>query len=280
MQGKVVVITGATSGLGRAAAEQFAQRGARVVFTARDKQRADETLAALKAAGPGEAHRAVFGDLFSLKEMKLVGAEIAGAEPRIDVLANNAGALIFKTIETADGLEGTFALNHMSYFVITNALLPSLKATPGARIVSTASIAHRGGKIDFENLGQPRGNASGAAYGDSKLCNILFTRELARRLEGSGVTANCFHPGVVASSFAKNNGRLGHLTATLSAPFAISSEKAALLLVYLATAPELAHISGKYFAGRRPVTPSAAAQDDTTAARLWSESERIAGQRS
>lgn len=277
MQGKVVVITGATSGVGQAAAEEFARLGARVVITARDAKRAEATLAALKAAGPGQAHRAVFGDLFSLAEMKRVGAEIAAAEPKIDVLANNAGAMFLKHIETADGLESSLALNHMAYFVITNALLPSLKATPGARIVSTSSIAHRGGKLTFDADGRPVSKSAGEAYGDTKLYNILFTRELARRLEGSGVTANCFHPGVVASSFAKNNAGIGEMIAGFSSLFAVTPAKGAETLIYLATSPEVANVSGKYFARCKKVTPAAVAQDDAGAKRLWEASETIAG---
>jgi len=263
--------------VGQAAAEEFARRGARIVFTARNASRAEATLALLQAAGPSQAHRAVFGDLFSITEMKRVGAEIAAAEPKIDVLANNAGALIMTHIVTPDGLEGTFALNHMAYFVITNALLPALKAAPAARIVSTASIAHRGGKLDFETLGGPRDSNPGAAYGDTKLHNILFTRELARRLQGTNVTANCFHPGVVASEFAKNNGGIGNFISAMSMPFAISSDKAADTLVYLATSPEVANVSGKYFARRKQVMPSPAAQDDEGAKRLWDASAKIAG---
>lgn len=276
MQGKVVVITGATSGVGRAAAEEFARRGARVVFTARDATRGAETLAALKAAGPNQAHRAVFGDLFSLADMKRVGAEIAAAEPKIDVLANNAGAMFLKRIETVDGLESSLALNHMAYFAITNALLPSLKAVSGARIVSTSSLAHRGGKLAFDPNGRPVSKSAGEAYGDTKLYNILFTRELSRRLSGSGVTANVFHPGVVASGFARNNGGIGNAIAVLSSPFSITPAKGAETLIYLATSPDVATVSGKYFANCKQVTPSAAAQDDDATAKLWAASEKIA----
>jgi NAD(P)-dependent dehydrogenase (short-subunit alcohol dehydrogenase family) len=276
LQGKVVVITGATSGLGRAAAEEFARRGARVVFTARDAARADATLAALKQAGPNQAHRYVLGDLSTLAEMKRVGAEIAAAEPKIDVLANNAGAIYTSRQETADGLELTFATNHMSYFVLTNTLLSALKATPGARIVSTSSAAHEFGPVNLDDLQLKQGWTTFGAYGASKLCNVLFTRELARRLEGSGVTANCFHPGFVASRFGTNNGFFSKAAMFLGTPFAVSPAKGADTLVYLATSPEVANVSGKYFARRREARIAAYASDDAAAARLWAESEKIA----
>lgn len=277
MRGKVVVITGATSGLGKAGAEDLARRGARIVFTARDAARAEATLAALKAAGPGQAHRAVFGDLSVLADMKRIGAEIAAAEPKIDVLANNAGAIYTARQETVDGLELTFATNHMSYFVITHALLPALKATPGARIISTSSAAHHIGPVNLDDLQLQQGWTTFGAYGRSKLCNLMFTRELARRLEGSGVTANCFHPGFVASRFATNNGFVSKAAMFLSAPLAASPAKGADTLVYLATSPEVANVSGKYFARRREAPIAKFASDDAAAARLWAESERIAG---
>jgi NAD(P)-dependent dehydrogenase (short-subunit alcohol dehydrogenase family) len=276
LQGKVVVITGATSGLGRAGAEELARQGARIVFTARDAARAEATLAALKQAGPGQAHRYVRGDLSSLAEMKRVGAEIVAAEPRIDVLANNAGAIYTSRQETVDGLELTFATNHLSYFVITNALLPALKATPGARIISTASAAHEFGPVKLDDLQLKRGWTTFGAYGASKLCNILFTRELARRLEGSGVTANCFHPGFVASRFGTNNGFFSQVAMFLSAPLAVSPAKGADTLIYLATSPEAANVNGKYFARRREARTASYAQDNAMAARLWAESEKIA----
>jgi NAD(P)-dependent dehydrogenase (short-subunit alcohol dehydrogenase family) len=277
MQNKVVVVTGATSGVGRAGAIEMARRGARIVFTARNAARAEETLAALKAAGPGQAHRAVFGDLSVLADMRRVGAEIAAAEPKIDVLANNAGAMFTKCITTPDGLEMTFALNHMSYFVITNALLNTLKGTPGARIVSTSSIAHVRSNINFDTIAKPEGFSVTNTYGASKLCNILFTRELAKRLQGTGVTANCFHPGVVASRFGEGAGPLVSLIMKLVMLTAITPEKAAETLTYLADSPDVAQVSGRYFARSREVTPSAAAQDDAAAVRLWALSESIAG---
>src|ERR1041385_1783629 len=203
MQGKTVVITGAASGIGEVAAIRLAEKGARIVFTARDQARAGDTMTALKKANPAADHAFHLADLSRLSEMKRVGAELA-REPEIDVLINNAGALFNKRRETEDGLEMTFALNHMAYFVITNLLLPKLK--PGGRIVSVASNAHRGARLDFDDLQTRRGYVGFPVYSKSKLCNILFNRELARRIAGSGVTANALHPGFVATRFGDNSG--------------------------------------------------------------------------
>ncbi len=202
MEGKTVIITGATSGIGEVAAIRLAEKGARIVFTARDRKRADDTLAKLRQASPGVGHGVHMAELSTLAEMKRVGAELA-REPRIDVLVNNAGALFNTRHDTGDGLELTFALNHMAYFVITNILLPHLK--PGARIVTTASNAHRGAKLDFSDLQSKKGYSGFPVYSRSKLANILFNRELARRAP-AGVTANALHSGFVATRFGDHSG--------------------------------------------------------------------------
>jgi NAD(P)-dependent dehydrogenase (short-subunit alcohol dehydrogenase family) len=275
MHGKTVVITGATSGIGAVAALRLAGQGARVVIVARDPRRAEATLRELRAANPAAAHRAHLADLARIAEMKRVAAEIAAAEPRIDVLINNAGLLLARNQRTEDGLEVMFATNHMSYFVITNLLLERLRAAGGARIVCTASAAHRRGKLDFAHLQEEHGMAG---YGTTKLCNILFTRELARRIAGTGVTANCLHPGFVATRFGDNAGgaiRLG--IAIAKRLFALSPEQGAKTLVYLASSPELEGRSGGYYSDCVPTAPSAAAQSDENALRLWQLSARIAG---
>lgn len=279
MNGKTIVITGATSGIGEAGAVALARMGARIIFVARDRARGGAVLQKLQAANPSAAHNAHYADLSMLGDMKRVGADIARAEPRIDVLINNAGAIYAARGETPDGLERTFATNHMSYFVLTNALLDNLKATPDARIVSTASEAHRfGGALDFDDLQLKNKYRIAAAYGRSKLCNILFTRELAKRLAGSGVSAHCFHPGFVASNFGKNNGAIAHAAMGLSQAlgFTVTSEKGADTMVWLASSPDLAGKSGGYFARRKPGVLAAFARDDAAAARLWDESARLA----
>jgi NAD(P)-dependent dehydrogenase (short-subunit alcohol dehydrogenase family) len=278
MQGKTVVITGATSGIGEVAALRLAEQGARIVFTARDKTRAEDTLAKLHKASRAD-HTFHLADLSALVDMKRVGAILAG-EPQIDVLINNAGALFNHRTETVDGLEMTFALNHMAYFVITNLLLPRLAS--GARIVTVASGAHRGAKLDFDDLQSRRGYTGFAVYSNSKLCNILFNRELARRLNTEkappGVTANCLHPGFVATRFGDNSGGLMRTLLKVAKPIgAIAPEEGARTIVYLASSPEVADVTGTYFYKCAPATPTKAAQNDADAAKLWQVSQDIAG---
>ena len=277
MKGKTVVITGGTSGIGEVAAEALAQMGARIVLVARNKSRAEATLARLRRSGPGVAHSVYFADLTRLAEMKRVAAEIANREPPIDVLINNAGALFGTRRLTEDGLEYTFALNHMSYFVVTEGLRERLLASGAARIINTASAAHQGATLDFDDLQSAKSFRAMRAYGRSKLCNILFTRELARRLHGTGVTANCLHPGFVATRFADESGGLISRLAWLAKFFAISPAEGAQTIIYLASSPEVANVTGKYFYKCRPTKPSAPALDDRAALALWQRSAALAG---
>jgi NAD(P)-dependent dehydrogenase (short-subunit alcohol dehydrogenase family) len=277
MKGKVVVITGATSGIGEVAALRLAAMGARMVLIARDRARGERTMARLANAGAG--HSIHYADMSSIAEMKRVAAEIAAAEPRVDVLVNNAGALFGARALTADNLEETFATNHLAYFVLTLGLRGSLFAAAPARVVNTASDAHKGYALDFDDLQAARGYSSIGAYGRSKLCNILFTRELARRWNGKGVTANCLHPGFVATRFGNGSGGFLSRAVRVAKAFAISPEKGAETIVYLASSPEV-NESGGYFYKSRSTTPTAAARDDEAARRLWAESERITGMES
>ena len=247
MQGKTVVITGGTSGIGEVAAVALAKMGARIVLVGRDRSRGDATLGRLRSSAPGLAHSAYFADLSRLTDMKRVAAEIADQEPRIDVLINNAGAIFSTRQLTEDGLERTFALNHMAYFVLTEGLRQRLSASGAARIVNTASEAHRGATLDFDDLQLARGYGAVKAYNRSKLCNILFTRELARRLHGTGVTANCLHPGFVATRFGDQSGGLFSHLVSLAKLFAISPAKGAETIIYLASSPEVAQTTGRYF---------------------------------
>jgi NAD(P)-dependent dehydrogenase (short-subunit alcohol dehydrogenase family) len=277
MQGKTVVITGATSGIGEVAACELAKQGARIVLIARDRARGEETLKRLESIAPGRNHVAHYANLSRLAEMKRVAEVIAASEPSIDVLINNAGAMFNERRVTEDGFERTFALNHMAYFVLSNRLKERLIAAAPARIVNVASDAHRGNTLDFGDLQSAHGYRGFTAYGRSKLANILFTRELARRLAGTGVTANCLHPGFVATRFGDNNSGLFRLGLGFAKRFfALSPEEGAKTIVYLATAPEAADITGGYFAKSRPATPTAAARDDAAARRLWEESARLA----
>jgi NAD(P)-dependent dehydrogenase (short-subunit alcohol dehydrogenase family) len=275
MQGKVIVITGATSGIGQVAAERLAGMGARLVLVARDKVRGQAVLARLRERAPGILHSIHYADLSRLVEMKRVAAQIAAAESRIDVLINNAGALFSSRQVTEDGLERTFATNHMAYVVLTHGLRERLIASAPARVVNTASNAHKGARLDFDDLQSAHGYRGFKVYRRSKLCNILYTRELARRWAGTGVTVNCVHPGFVATSFADQSGGLFSHIVRMAKTFAISPEKGAETIVYLASSPEVAHVSGRYFYKCRPITPSKEALDDAAAERLWLESTRL-----
>ena len=276
IEGKLCVITGATSGIGLITAERLARQGARLVLVGRDPARGEAALARIKARAPRAEASIHYADLSRLDGLRTLAAGL-NALSRIDVLINNAGAMFWRRQVTADGLERTFALNHMAYFVLTALLRDKLASAP-ARIVNVASDAHRGAKLDFGDLQSAHGYSGMRAYSRSKLCNILFTRELARRLSGTGVTANCLHPGFVNSRFGDNNpGLVGFGTRIAKQIFAISPERGAETTVYLASSPDLEGKSGGYYEKCALTTPSREAQDDATARRLWDESARIAG---
>jgi NAD(P)-dependent dehydrogenase (short-subunit alcohol dehydrogenase family) len=277
MQGNVIVITGAPSGIGQVAAERLAGMGARMVLVARDKRRGEAALARLRERAPGIAHSIHYADLSRLAEMKQAAVEIAATEPRIDVLINNAGAVFSSRRVTEDGLELTFATNHVAYFVLTHALRGRLIASAPARVVNTASDAHHGARLDFTDLQSAGGYRGLKVYGRSKLCNILYTIELARRLAGTGVTANSLHPGFVATRFGDQSGGLLSYGIRIAKLFALSLEKGADTIVYLASSPKVATVSGGYFYKCRPATPSKEAQDGATARRLWVETAKLAG---
>jgi NAD(P)-dependent dehydrogenase (short-subunit alcohol dehydrogenase family) len=276
MAAKTIVMTGGTSGIGEVAAIALAKQGARIVLVARDPARAEVTLAKLRKANADADHEVHIAELSRIAEMKRVAGEIAASGPQIDVLVNNAGALFNTRQVTEDGLEMTFATNHMAYFVVTNLLLPGLKS--GARIVSTASDAHKGARLDFDDLQSERRYSGFSVYGKSKLCNILFNRELARRLAGTGITANCLHPGFVATRFGDNSGGLFQTVVKVAKPLgAISPEEGAKTIIYLASSPDVEGRSGGYYYKNRPATPTKEAQSDADAKRLWDISARLSG---
>lgn len=277
MKDKVVVVTGATSGIGEVAADRLAQKGARIVFVARDRERGEAARKHFRAIAGQSDHTVHYADLTKLADQKRVAKEIADSEPQIDVLINNAGAMFGSRQVTEDGLEKTFALNHMSYFTVTNILLDRLKATPGARIVSTASGAHVGNKLNFDDLQSEKSYSPFAVYGRSKLMNILFTRELAKRLAGTGVTANCLHPGFVGTRFGDESGGLMSWVIKLGKNFALTPEQGAETIIYLASSDDVAGKTGGYYDKKKPATPSRAAQNDADAKRLWDISAKIAG---
>ncbi len=276
MRSKTVVITGATSGIGEVAAIRLAEQGATIIAVARDAARAEATLEKLRRANPSADHTAHLGDLSRLSEVRRVAREILSMSPAIHVLMNNAGAIFRRREVTTDGLEMTFALNHMAYFVMTAELLPFLM--PGARIINTSSEAHRRADPDLNDLQSEKHYTAWSAYCRSKLNNIHFTRALARRLHGTGITANCLHPGFVATRFGGNMGGVHTLGVNVAMQFAaIPVEEGARTMIYLASSPEVAEISGQYFNKCKVDEPTAAARDDAYGERLWSQSLELAG---
>jgi NAD(P)-dependent dehydrogenase (short-subunit alcohol dehydrogenase family) len=270
----VVVLTGATRGIGRAAAIELAGSGAEVVLVGREAERVRAVADEAAAAGGGAAVHRHVADLSLMSEVRRLADEIRAGHEHIDVLANNAGALFGSRKETSEGLERTFALNHLAPFLLTNLLRDRLV---GGRVVTTASDAHTSGRLDLDDLQSTGSYAAMRVYGTSKLCNILFTRELARRLAGRGVTSNSFTPGFVATRFGDQAGGLYAAGVRFAKLFAATPEKGAETLVYLAASPEAANINGQFLQNCRPGTLSAEAQDDAVARQLWRESERIAG---
>lgn len=278
LDGKTVVITGATGGIGLETAVALAGRGARLVLVGRDRARGEAALARIRQTAPGVAAEMHYADLSRLDEMHSLAATLRTALPRIDVLLNNAGGMFARREVTPDGLERTFALNHMAYVVLTLLLRDTLLRSAPSRVVNVASEAHRGATLDLDDLQSTRGYGGWPVYRRSKLANILFTRELARRLAGTGVTANCLHPGFVATGFGNNNGGVYGLGIRLAKRlFALPLGTGAKTSILVVTAPAFATTTGTYVVKSRIAEPSNAAQDDAVARRLWNASLAIAG---
>jgi NAD(P)-dependent dehydrogenase (short-subunit alcohol dehydrogenase family) len=268
-----VILTGATRGIGQAAAVELATRGAELALVGRDPARVRETAERARTAGGGAAVHEHVADLASMDEVRRLGAELLDAYPRIDVLANNAGAMFTSRHVTPDGFEQTFALNHLAPFLLTSVLLERLNSSTG-RVVTTSSDAHRSGRLELDDLQSETGRfRPGRVYGTSKLCNVLFTRELQRR--NPAIAANCFHPGVIRTGFGKNDGILARVALTAAGPFLRSPESGAHSLVWLALDPAAAELHGQYLEKGQPVQPSAQARDDELAAALWRRSEEL-----
>jgi retinol dehydrogenase-12 len=270
-----VILTGATRGIGQAAAIELAGRGAELGLVGRDATRVRATADKARASGGGAMVHEHVADLARLDEVQRLAAELLDVYPRIDVLVNNAGAMFTSRHTTPDGLEQTFALNHLSPFLLTSRLLERLAVSRG-RVVTTASDAHKGGLLDLDDLQSERGRFRPArVYGTTKLCNILFTRELQRR--NPTIEANCFHPGVIRTGFGKNDGALARIALTLAGPFLRSPESGARSLVWLALDSDAGELRGQYVEKGQPVPPSEQAQDDRLAAELWERSEGLSG---
>jgi NAD(P)-dependent dehydrogenase (short-subunit alcohol dehydrogenase family) len=273
--GKRVLITGATNGIGLAAAMELARRGAQLTLIARSEARAVDAVRRIESGGALGVDIFI-ADLASQASVRQVAAQALQKYPSIKVLINNAGSIYRRRQLSPEGIELTWAVNHLAPFLLTTLLLDRLKSSAPARIITTSSDAHRGAHIPFDDLQAERawGGLGFNRYGETKLANILFTLELARRVEGTDVTANAFHPGFVASGFNRNNGPLMRIGMALSRPFARSTIKGAETLVWLADSEEAGAVNGAYFYDMRPVTPTPAAQDLEAARRLWEVSEQ------
>lgn len=279
MIGKTVLVTGANTGIGLETAAGLAAQGANVVITARDPAKGQAAVDEIRRRHPDATVDVMQLDLSRLKDVRDFAAEFSARYPKLDVLVNNAGLVLDKRTVTEDGYETTFQVNHLGPFLLTNLLLDNLKAAAPSRIVNVASTAHRGGKLDLDDLQSERGYRSMGVYGTSKLCNILFTRELARRLAGTGVTANSLHPGTVRTGFGKDGDVSGifALGLKIGGVFFKTPAQGARTSIHVASAPDLENTSGEYFVNRRVSKPSAAARDDEAARRLWEVSEQLAG---
>ncbi|MGK4003917.1 SDR family oxidoreductase [Sorangium sp. So ce1036] len=275
LRGKTVLITGANQGIGKAAAVELARKGAKLVLLCRNPEKARAAMADIQAASGNRDISLILADLSSLEETRRAAAELLDRHDRLDVLLNNAGVITTSRRLSADGHELTFATNHLGAFLLTKLLLDRLKASPSGRIVNVSSEAHRRGQIHFDDLQLTSNWSSFRAYCQSKLANILFTSELARRLDGTSVTANSLHPGVVASGFGRGEGGAFALLVKLAGFFMISPEKGAITSVYLCSSPEVAGVSGKYFDKCKERSPSVAAQSQGDAKRLWDLSEEL-----
>jgi retinol dehydrogenase 12 len=269
MKGKTCMVTGASSGIGFETALELARRGARVTLLSRSAERCQAAVQRIRQETGNEETDFIAADLSSLAEVRRAAEEFLRRQESLDVLVNNAGGFFWKRMETVDGLELTFALNHLSYFLLTDLLLERLKASAPSRIVCVSSDAHRGARLNFDDLQGKRKYSGFPAYAQSKLMNVLFTYELSRRLEGSGVTANALHPGFVASGFGKNNGLLFRLAMPLAQLGAISPQEGARTSIYLASSPEVESVSGKYFTKEKEVQSDPASYDEQSARRLW-----------
>lgn len=278
LTGKTALVTGATNGIGKAAAAALASFGAEVVLVGRNRTLTENTVAELKRSTGNEKISHLVADLSVQAEVRRLAADFLHGDRQLHILLNNAGALFPKRTESIDGIEMTFALNHLGYFLLTELLLERMRESGPGRIVNVASAAHRAARngIDFDDLEGRRSYAPFGAYGQSKLANILFTRELARRLRGSGITANCLHPGFVATRFAHANA-IYNVAMALMRPFQRSIANGSRTSIYLCASPEVATVSGEYFADCRIATPTRHGRDDEAARKLWSISERMVG---
>ena len=279
LEGKTVLVTGASSGIGRATAIGLAAEGARLILVGRTPGRCEEALAEIHRQSSRDDAVMLRADLSSMKEVRRLAEEVLARADRLHVLVNNAGVTQLRRETTVDGLEATFATNHLAYFLLTGLLLPRLRESAPARIVNVASHAHRFGPLDLGDLQNERRYGALRVYGQSKTANILFTQELARRIAGTRVTANALHPGGIRSNLGRSRGPVLEAVRKLVGLFLKPPEEGARTSLYLASAPEVEGVSGRYFAKCREHTPAAHARDPELARRLWERSEELTGLR-
>lgn len=272
MQGKTILVTGATSGIGLAMARELAGKGAYITLAGRNAAKLATVAEQIRNQTGNQNIDTILADLSTHAGAQLTAHEFKKRRTRLDVLINNAGAIYMSRRLSEDGLEMTFALNHLNYFHLTNLLLDVLKASAPARVINVSSDAHRGQAIDFDDLQGEKTYSGWTVYGRSKLMNVLFTYELARRLEGRGVAVNAMHPGFVASGFGKNNGALMSLAMKLISPIARTADEGASTGIYLASSMEVEGVSGKYFVDKQPIDSDPLSYDQALAGRLWDTS--------
>lgn len=277
MKGKVCLVTGGTAGIGFVAARELARRGAQVTIVGRDQGRGAAAVNLIRAVADSGAVEFVAADLAEQTQVRTFAAAFAERRPRLDVLVDNAGGLFGRRRTTSEGIERTFALNHLGYFLTTLSLLPSLQAAAPSRIIVVASEAHRGAQLDFDDLQGEHHYNRWTAYRRSKLANLLFTYELARRLMGRGITANALHPGFVATDIGTRHSFLPRILWRIGTMAAVSPERAAQTILHLACAPEVAEVTGEYFIDKAPARSSPASYDRATADRLWDISLNLTG---
>jgi NAD(P)-dependent dehydrogenase (short-subunit alcohol dehydrogenase family) len=273
LSGKTIIVTGANSGIGKVAARELARMGASVIMVARSRERGERALQEVRSASANDNVRLMLCDLSSQRSIREFAAAFEAENDRLDMLLNNAGAVYLRRQESVDGLELSFALNHMGYFLLTNLLLDVIKASAPARIVNVSSEAHRVGRIAFDDLRREQDYGMNV-YGETKLMNLLFTYELARRLEGTGVTVNAMHPGFVRTNFGRRgNGLLGRFVMPVASLFGRSPERGAATAIYLASSPEVEGVTGKYFVDNQEVRTADLSYDQALQARMWEVSE-------
>ncbi|NTV36216.1 MAG: SDR family oxidoreductase [Anaerolineaceae bacterium] len=275
MTGKVVLITGGTSGIGEITATELARKGAEVVIVGRNAEKLDMVVNQVKSETGNAKVSGLLADLSVLAQVRKLADDFKARHNRLDVLVNNAGAVLMKHEVSADGYEMTFALNHLNYFLLTHCLLDVLKASAPARIVNVSSMAHLGARLNFDDLQNEKKYSGWAAYSQSKLANVYFTYELARRLDGTGVTVNVLHPGFVATNFGRSNGGLLSAVFKLFQIGAITPKQGAETSIYLASSPEVEGVTGKYFVKKMAARSSDVSYDESAARKLWEISEKL-----